>query len=123
MSKRPVSDSTATVHSQLASESALNLPKKVKVDKLQLNFPADYNDHFETPTVAYRDLLPLLIELADILHKPSVDALTVYDPYFCRGTMKAELLSLGVSNVINNNRDFYRDIDKKNIPGTLHATA
>ena len=84
------------------------------------NFAVDYNDHFETPHIAYSDLLPMLIETAKSLNKNLSD-LVIYDPYWCQGSMVLYLKSLGCNNVINLNRDFYKDISINKIPGTyLH---
>lgn len=80
------------------------------------DFKTDYNDHFETPEQAYKDLLPVLKELAGALNKP-LSELIVYDPYYCLGNMKQHLQSLGVPSVINENKDFYKGIQKKRIPG------
>jgi len=43
-------------------------------------FEVDYNDHFETPPVAYFDLLPLLEQVAKSCNK-AVQDLVIYDPY------------------------------------------
>ena len=90
---------------------------KRKVDTSQWNFSVDYNDHFETPLIAYKDLSALLNEVAAILSKPTQE-LVVYDPYWCQGSTIANLNSLGFNNIINRNRDFYRDIECNDIPGS-----
>lgn len=84
----------------------------------QYTFPVDYNDHFETPEVAYADIMPLFTQTALTLGK-SLSDLVVYDPYWCQGRMVEILAGLGVRNVINNNRDFYKDIRTKSIPGMV----
>lgn len=43
----------------------------------------------------------------------------MYDPYYCAGRMVPYLHELGVTNVINMNRDFYVDVETDNVPGTL----
>ena len=80
------------------------------------NFAVDYNDHFETPRVAYCDIMPMLMEIADSLKK-TLSELIIYDPYWCQGSMVSHLKSLGCNNVINLNRDFYKDISTNKIPG------
>ena len=80
------------------------------------NFDVDYNDHFETPFIDYNDIKCILVELASILNKPIQD-LIIYDPYWCQGNMIKHLQSLGFHNIINSNRDFYKDIKQKQIPG------
>lgn len=88
---------------------------KKKTAHLKWNFAVDYNDHFETPTVAYEDLIPALKLVATALKKPFED-LVIYDPYWCQGQMVSILNNLGFVNVINRNRDFYADIKNKCIP-------
>jgi len=76
-------------------------------------YKADYNDHFETPQQAYRDILPLLDAI-----QPSRDKHSIYDPYFCNGRTK-ELLQgkyFGFSNVVHECRDFYKDIANNQVP-------
>mmetsp|Transcript_25980 Transcript_25980/g.24836 ORF Transcript_25980/g.24836 Transcript_25980/m.24836 type:complete len:440 (-) Transcript_25980:26-1345(-) len=79
------------------------------------NFTVDYNDHFETPLVAYTDILPMLLTLAKALGKKPED-LVIYDPYYCQGGMVAMLKEMGFPKVINMNRDFYADVAMKSIP-------
>lgn len=80
------------------------------------NFEVDYNDHFETPLQAYRDLVPWLEAEASNLGK-TVEDLVVYDPYFCQGSM-VELITknLGIKSVINENKDFYEVIARNVVP-------
>ena len=85
-------------------------------DAGQWNFAAEYNDHFETPVRAYTDISCVLDLLAEELGKAKSD-LVVYDPYYCKGSMVGHMASLGYSNVINRNRDFYSDIATKSVPG------
>lgn len=79
------------------------------------NFPVDYNDHFETPLVAYQDILPLL----DLI-EPSRSQHILYDPYYCNGRVVTYLQSLGFTQVRHERRDFYRDIADRQVP--LHQT-
>ena len=76
------------------------------------NFQVDYNDHFETPFEAYRDLKPFL-ELGVV--RSGVDSV-LYDPYFCQGRCREYLQRLGFSRVINENVDFYRQMNENKIP-------
>ena len=80
------------------------------------SFKVDYNDHFETPLIAYIDLQWALNAFAKQINKPPSE-LVIYDPYWCQGNMVQHLNSLGFHNVINNNRDFYKDIARQQIPG------
>lgn len=50
-------------------------------------FEVDYNDHFETPYIAYSDLLPFLNLLCDKIFLKTLKQLVVYDPYYCKGRM------------------------------------
>jgi hypothetical protein len=81
-------------------------------------FETDYNDHFETPTIAYTDVSPAFAELCKLLGKVPQD-LVIYDPYFCQGKMRQRLKDIGYPTVINENRDFYADVKKKRVPGTI----
>lgn len=81
-------------------------------------FEVDYNDHFETPRVAYQDIDPILSAIAQSLGKQK-EELILYDPYYCQGNMVEHMKSLGYLRVINNNRDFYTDIKQKAIPGNI----
>ena len=78
-------------------------------------FEVDYNDHFETPPVAYFDLLPLLEQVAKSCNK-AVQDLVIYDPYYCKGQIRGILQEMGLRNVINRNRDFYADIANDALP-------
>jgi len=82
-------------------------------------FEVDDSDHCETPFKAYQDLTVvldrLLVKSPGGGKKPR-SSLCIYDPYYCDGGVKTKLASLGFTNVINENRDFYEDIAKGNIP-------
>ncbi len=79
---------------------------------LKWNFTVDYNDHFETPLQAFSDLLPFLEILgANMMPPKKISELIVYDPYWCQGRMRSFLNNLGIRHVINDNRDFYADIE------------
>lgn len=114
------SDRSSSVANNNASSTIPTLPgtKKERVIKPSSlwNFTVDYNDHFETPPIAYKDLSPVLEALSAGVGKTTGE-LTIYDPYWCEGSMVSHMRELGYENVINRNRDFYMDIKKKNIPG------
>lgn len=74
-------------------------------------YSVDYNDHFETPLQAYRDVQPLM----DIALTPHEDPI-LYDPYYCDGQTKVLLHSLGYRNVIHEKRDFYHDVENDTVP-------
>jgi len=79
------------------------------------SFQVDDTDHCETPIQAYKDLLPILDRIAKSLNKKRSN-LIIYDPYYCDGGVKKKLNSYGFTSVINRNRDFYEDIQKKQTP-------
>jgi hypothetical protein len=121
MQQRQPSNSTnkrkADSDHSVGGETISEQPKPAKrVKSSDWNFAVDYNDHFETPLVAYVDLKPALIEIASQLNKP-VEELRIYDPYWCQGNMVQRLNDIGFKHVININRDFYKDIQQKKIPG------
>jgi hypothetical protein len=121
--KRPKSTSEDTTPSgegvlgKLASVASSSNGKTRVIKPASLwNFKVDYNDHFETPRVAYADIVPFLHALSSQVKKTDAE-LSIYDPYWCEGSMVAHLGSLGFTSVINRNRDFYADIKKKAVPG------
>ena len=72
-------------------------------------FASKFNDHFETPALAYSDLAPLLLAL-------NASSKIIYDPFYCKGSMVQHLGSLGFNNVINKNEDFWRVLDQNALP-------
>ena len=78
-------------------------------------FKVDDTDHCETPLQAYQDIVDILDKLASSMKKTR-SSLRIYDPYYCDGGIKKKLASIGFTNVIHNNRDFYEDITEKKIP-------
>ena len=72
-------------------------------------FPTEYGDHYETPKRAYRDVKPLLLDVAADLSVKKAK-LRLYDPYYCRGKAATALGELGFRKLINRKRDFYADI-------------
>jgi len=85
-------------------------PKKPEWDPSDFPYETDYNDHFETPLRAYRDIAPLLSALFPS-RKP-----TIYDPYYCDGACLRNLASLGFRDVKNEKRDFYVDLEAGTTP-------
>lgn len=80
-----------------------------------LPFDVEYNDHFETPEIAYKDILPLL----DFLENNRGEH-TLYDPFYCDGRTAVLLNRLGFPKVIHQCRDFYKDVDNGTVP--VHDT-
>jgi len=101
-----------------------------KAWKPNFEYPVDYNDHFETPIDAYRDILPLLDSVSpanntdgNVNHCRTINSIEkkrknhiIYDPYYCNGRTKIILHTLGFDNVIHVKRDFYKDISNSTIP-------
>lgn len=92
-------------------------------DDIEWPYEVDDGDHFETPFKAFSDVAPLLRFFAKARAKRkglpvdgAAEQLRVYDPYFCTGRTCQYFRDLGFPNVINRNRDFYRDIAQKNLP-------
>jgi hypothetical protein len=79
------------------------------------SYPVDYNDHFETPIQAYRDIVPLLNALKQQRQHEKQKPI-LYDPYYCNGQTKRHLQSLGFDQVYHEKRDFYQDIQQNTIP-------
>jgi hypothetical protein len=78
-------------------------------------YKVDYNDHFETPLVAYQDIAPLLDWLAGSAKTTRTD-IRIYDPYYCNGQTQALFRQLGFEGIINRKRDFYQDIEQQTLP-------
>lgn len=119
-------------HSHTKSNQSFKNEKKSKktyskpnqFDEKYWKFDTDYNDHFETPLVAYIDIYNTIVEIAKILKKPLRD-LVIYDPYYCKGSTSIlinRVFQMILPNenitikVINENRDFYQDIKKNKVP-------
>ncbi len=96
-------------------------------------YKVDYNDHFETPMVAYEDILPILDALCPLSRRgvggesednkyreKARSKQVLYDPYYCDGKAASFLAQLGFENVRHEKRDFYKDIKNNEIP--LHHT-
>jgi hypothetical protein len=104
--------------------------KEIKWNASDYPYATDYNDHFETPLQAYRDVQPLLDWFAETRHRDdngdsnqpllqqqmTKSAITLYDPYYCHGRAAVLLRELGYENVVHAKRDFYVDIAQSQIP-------
>ena len=83
--------------------------------KIKHPFPADRQWHSETSLPAYQDVAPFLDLVASQLGK-NRSTLSIFDPYFCAGTMKKHLGSLGFHTVYNECEDFYSLICEGFVP-------
>ena len=77
----------------------------------QLPYVVDYNDHFETPLQAYRDISWIL----DVIKSDRTQH-TIYDPYYCNGRTSLLLNQLGFTKICHEARDFYKDVENKTVP-------
>merc|ERR1711900_35109 len=64
---------------------------------------------------AYADIYVILKKLACLLKK-DINHLRIYDRYYCAGTVKKHLGSLGFVKVYNECEDFYKMLEEKKIP-------
>ena len=99
----------------MSAQKKGNRPNQVKEKwKAKFDYPVDYNDHFETPLVAYQDILPLLDNTQK--GKKERGQRVVYDPYYCNGRTAEYLKQLGFERVVHAKRDFYCDIANQQVP-------
>ena len=80
------------------------------------DYEVDYNDHFETPLQAYKDILPILDFIAPETTNIDRKEHIIYDPYYCNGRTKSLLQGLGFEKVVHEKRDFYKDIAQGKVP-------
>ena len=81
----------------------------------QYPYPVDYNDHFETPLVAFQHLDRFLQRVCD-RPKPAL-----YDPYYCQGRSARLWKELGYDKVMHEKRDFYKDVAEGTVPENWHV--
>lgn len=101
----------------LGSSQSSNFNADQKDNDLASNYPYPVvpDDHCESPTEAYQDVASFLDAIAAQLGKTRKD-LSIFDPYFCEGSMKERLQSLGFCNVRNEKKDFYQLIQTNTLP-------
>lgn len=93
-----------------------------KVPKLEpFAFDAFLDDHCETPSNAYRDVVCVLRRLAErktptAPWRQALGYVQIYDPYYCQGGVKRRLGRLGFEKVYNENVDFYKAIAESQVP-------
>jgi len=82
-----------------------------------LSFPYDVepDDHCETPPNSYEDIAPLLQKLKSINSNSDI---TIYDPYYCDGSVISNLSNLGFPNVYNKKEDCYKVWKKMSAGGS-----
>jgi hypothetical protein len=69
-------------------------------------YPTEEDDHCESPKEAYEQIAPLLHKFALLIGKAPSTVL-IYDPYYCNGSTKTYLNSLGFDNVYHKKEDCY----------------
>ena len=84
-------------------------------DEIEYPYPVEESDHCETPAEAYKDIAEFLTFYATRLGKEPSE-LSIYDPYFCEGSMKARLAESGFPKVYNKCEDFYEKIRTETVP-------
>jgi len=92
-------------------------PKQQHPDGTHIQHPfvAETTDHCETPDQAYKDIAPILEQLAISMGKTK-ETIKIYDPYFCAGSVKKRLGDEGFPNVYNECEDFYKCIKDGTTP-------
>jgi hypothetical protein len=78
-------------------------------EKNDYPYPVVADDHCESPLEAYQDIKPLLDIFTKSLSKEPAQ-LSIYDPYFCEGSVVQRLSAVGFPNVYNRKEDFYQSI-------------
>jgi hypothetical protein len=91
-------------------------PSETSVD-IRDEYPYEVipDDHCETPLEAYQDISPLLQLFAQSIQKTAA-SLSIYDPFFCEGSMVERVGSLGFTNVYNRKEDFYSMKSSSQLP-------
>ena len=83
--------------------------------KIQYPFHMHSDNHYETSLRTYQHIASFLDLVASQLGK-NRSTLSIFDPYFCAGTMKEHLRSLGFHTVYNECEDFYNLICEAHVP-------
>jgi hypothetical protein len=73
------------------------------------------DDHCETPLEAYKDIDDIIATYAISIGKQRSDV-SIYDPYYCEGSMIERLHTLGYRDIYNKKEDFYEMIRLDRIP-------
>ena len=81
-------------------------------------FATDFGDHFATSERALRHAVPALKWLRQKKKGGGAGKgpFTLYDPFFCDGSIKKRLTALGFPGVQHENRDFWRDVKRGEVP-------
>lgn len=71
-------------------------------------FATEFGDHFATSQEAINDVAPALRWMLKnvVSRKDGI----IYDPYYCDGSIKLKLETLGFRRIVHENRNFYEDV-------------
>ena len=71
-------------------------------------FEVDDDDHCETPENAYEDVKKCVTVFSKRINK-SLETISIYDPFYCQGSMITRLSKIGIpsENIYNRKEDFY----------------
>ena len=83
--------------------------------KLECPFHVHSDHHCKTSLWAYQHIASFLDLVASQLGK-NRNTLSIFDPYFCAGTIKEHLRSLGFHTVYNECEDFYSLVCEGRVP-------
>jgi hypothetical protein len=111
----------------LPTNSSTSKNHKRRPWKASFPYETDYNDHFETPDVAYEDVAVLLDWINSAKANGSTPTTTnsprgnrpdliLYDPYYCQGRTAQLFRDLDFTSIIHEKRDFYHDIESNQVP-------
>jgi hypothetical protein len=111
----------------LPTDSSTSKSQKRRPWKGSFPYETDYNDHFETPDVAYADVAVLLDWINSAKANGSTKTTTsgprgkrsdliLYDPYYCQGRTAQLFRDLDFTSIIHEKRDFYHDIKSNQVP-------
>ena len=78
--------------------------------------PSTTADDCETSFDAISDILPLIQAVAAYNGHKSLSTTTIYDPYYCTGSVASHWARLGCRNFLNPNEDFYESAKMKTTP-------
>ena len=88
---------------------------KTEAKAARHKFTTDPLDHCESPGRAFEHITTALQKMCTLIGKCPAD-LVLWDPYYCDGSVKKHMATLGFPNMIHKNKDFYKLIAKNKIP-------
>ena len=88
----------------IAKDGEIHIDTKENDNDHSFPYEVDADDHCESPSNSYEDILPILNHLA----AGDKANFKIYDPYYCNGLVKKNLEQLGFRNVYNKKEDAYK---------------